>query len=60
MLESKKRVIFLTYLGLIPFYVHPLVQMDGLDIPNEFSEKTKEISYIYGALIVAFISGMQW
>ncbi|MEE2695103.1 MAG: DUF3429 family protein [Pseudomonadota bacterium] len=52
--------MFLTYLGLIPFYINPFLQIDNLSVNYEFSEKIKEISYIYGALIVAFLSGMQW
>ena len=37
-----------------------LGHVDNLSVNYEFSEKIKEISYIYGALIVAFLSGMQW
>ena len=58
--RSRKRIIFVTYAGVLPFYFSPLIgYYDYNEILVRFSE-IKMISYLYAALIVCFLSGMQW
>ena len=58
--RSRKRIIFVTYAGVLPFYLSPMIgYYDYIEILGRFSE-IKMISYLYAALIVCFISGMQW
>ena len=52
--------MFVTYAGVLPFYISPIFSYyDYHEILVKFSE-IKMISYLYAALIVCFISGMQW
>ena len=47
----KKKLLALTFLGLIPFYI---------DIFFKFGYIDKFASYFYGAFIISFLSGMHW
>ena len=58
--RSRKRIIFVTYAGVLPFYLSPMIGYhDYNEILGRFSE-IKTISSLYAALIVCFLSGMQW
>ena len=58
--KSRKRIVFVTYAGVLPFYVSPMIGYYGIiEISVRFSE-IKMISSLYAALIVCFLSGMQW
>ena len=58
--KSRKRIIFVTYAGVLPFYLSPMIGYYDVDeILVRFSE-IKMISSLYAALIVCFLSGMQW
>ena len=58
--KSRNKIIFVTYAGVLPFYLSPLVDYyDNNEILIRFSE-IKTISSLYAALIVCFLSGMQW
>ena len=58
--KSQKRIVFVTYAGVLPFYLSPMIgYYDYNEILVRFSE-IKEISSLYAALIVCFLSGMQW
>ncbi len=54
----KKKIIIQTIFGLIPFFLKEIFSFVGIkDFQNSDLEK---ISIIYGALIVSFLTGMQW
>ena len=58
--KSRKRIVFVTYAGVLPFYISPIISYyDYHEILVRFSE-IKTISSLYAALIVCFLSGMQW
>ena len=58
--KSRKRIVFVTYAGVLPFYLSPIIGYYDIDeILGKFSE-IKMISSLYAALIVCFLSGMQW
>ena len=58
--KSRNRITFVTYAGVLPFYLSPLFDYyDNNEILIRFSE-IKTISFLYAALIVCFLSGMQW
>ncbi len=58
--KSRKRIIFVTYAGVLPFYLAHIIGYYDIDeILGRFSE-IKMISSLYAALIVCFLSGMQW
>ena len=58
--KSRKRIVFVTYAGVLPFYLSPMIGYYDVDeILVRFSE-IKMISSLYAALIVCFLSGMQW
>ena len=58
--KSRKRIICVTYAGVLPFYFSPLIgYIDYNEILVRFSE-IKSVSSLYAALIVCFLSGMQW
>ena len=58
--KSRKRIVFVTYAGVLPFYLSPMIGYYEIDkILIGFSE-IKMISSLYAALIVCFLSGMQW
>ena len=60
MSDIKKRIILITYLGLIPFYFPFLIQLLGLKFSLDKIMNFEELHLIYGSIIVAFLSGMQW
>ena len=49
----RKRITLITYLGLIPFYISPVIILFNYNFLSN-------ISNLYSCLIIAFISGMQW
>ena len=53
--------MFVTYAGVLPFYLSPMIGYYNYSDETlvRFSE-IKTISFLYGALIVCFLSGMQW
>ena len=52
--------MFVTYAGVLPFYISPIISYyDYHEILVKFTE-IKMISSLYAALIVCFLSGMQW
>ena len=58
--KSRKRIMFVTYAGVLPFYISPIISYyDYHEILVKFTE-IKMISSLYAALIVCFLSGMQW
>ena len=57
-MKNKRKIIILTVLGIIPFYSKSLFYF--FNTSGEFSQLLKELSLLYGALIVSFLSGMQW
>ncbi len=57
-MKNKRKIIILTVLGIIPFYSKSLFYFFNTN--GEFSQLLKELSLLYGALIVSFLSGMQW
>ncbi len=58
--KSRKSIVFVTYAGVLPFYLSPMVgYCDINEILVKFSE-INTISSLYAALIVCFLSGMQW
>ena len=58
--KPRKRIVFVTYAGVLPFYLSPMIGYYNIDeILVRFSE-IKTISSLYAALIVCFLSGMQW
>ena len=60
MKRSHKRITYVTYAGVLPFYVsHIIGYYDNNEILVRFSN-INTISSLYAALIVCFLSGMQW
>jgi len=57
---SKKKIVFFTISGLIPFYSSNLSFLFDFVKINYNERFLNEISLLYGALIVSFLSGMQW
>ena len=58
--EKKSIILWFIILGLIPFYVQNFFEYI-VELKNEnLLLMLNEMSYLYGALIVAFLSGMQW
>ena len=58
--KSQKRIASVTYAGVLPFYISPVIDYyDQNEILGRFSE-IRMISSLYAALIVCFLSGMQW
>ena len=58
--KSQKRITSVTYAGILPFYLSPISDhLDYNEILFRISE-IKTISSLYAALIVCFLSGMQW
>ena len=55
---NKVNVQLTTYIGLIPFYL-PFVFIFSSDDKYLF-QMFSEIAVLYGAMIVSFVSGMQW
>ena len=60
MSDVNKRVILITYLGLVPFYFPILIELIGIfSLTNKIIDLDK-LHFLYGSMIVAFLSGMQW
>ena len=51
----KKSVVFLSIMGLIPFYLDFFFSKNYIETVN-----FEKISIFYGLLIISFLSGMQW
>ncbi len=51
----KKSVVFLSIMGLLPFYLDPFFSKNYSETIN-----FEKISIFYGLLIISFLSGMQW
>ena len=57
---SQKKITSVTYAGVLPFYLSPLSHyLDNNKFFLKFSE-IETISSLYAALIVCFLSGVQW
>ena len=54
----KKKIISLTFFGLIPFYSDLVFIVLKINIKSTFLQTN--LSAIYGALIICFLSGMHW
>ena len=56
----KNVIILLTLTGLIPFYLEKIIFFLNLfDFPI-FFEFSNFYQYIYGSIVISFLSGMQW
>ena len=60
MVSINRKIVFITLLGLIPFYLKSFVYYFFSKIYLNFNFLLDELSLLYGAIIVSFISGMQW
>ena len=60
MLTVKKKVIFLSCLGVIPFYSNLLIIFINNFYNLKLFEQINLVSFFYGALISSFLCGMQW
>ncbi len=59
-LTSKKMVILLSFLGVIPFYLELFEYLLHLNIQEEYKPKFRNLSFIYAGFIISFLSGMHW
>ena len=59
-LTSKKRIILLSVLGIIPFYSELIIYFCYPDLSNNNLLITKGSSSFYGVLIISFLCGMHW
>ncbi len=59
-MTTKKKVIALSSLGLLPFYTDIFLNLTALHIFEVDISFSNNYSTIYGALIICFLSGMQW
>ena len=59
-LTSKKMIVILSFLGVIPFYFELLDHLLHLNIQYEYQSKFRNFSFIYGSLIISFLSGLHW
>ena len=60
MSSSNKKVILITYLGIIPFYISPLAKYYDYGTFLSNFMVVEKISFTYASLIISFLSGMQW
>ena len=58
--ESHKRITYVTYAGVFPFYLSPISDYFQYSEILFIISEIKTISSLYAALIVCFLSGMQW
>ncbi len=58
--DSKKKVILLSCLGVIPFYSNLLIIFINNFYNLKLFEQINLVSFFYGALISSFLCGMQW
>ena len=59
-LTSKKRIILLSVLGIIPFYFELIIYFFYPDLYNNNLLITKGLTSFYGVLIISFLCGMHW
>ena len=59
-LTSKKRIISLSVLGIIPFYSELIIYFFYPDLSSNNLLITKGSSSFYGVLIISFLCGMHW
>ena len=59
-LTSKKRIIILSILGIIPFYFELIFYLFSSEIYNNSILKIRGATIFYGVLIICFLSGMHW
>tara|TARA_B100000575_G_scaffold257659_1_gene228766 strand:+ start:123 stop:518 length:396 start_codon:yes stop_codon:yes gene_type:complete len=52
--------MLVTYAGVLPFYLSPMIDHYDYDKTLVRFTEIKMISSLYAALIVCFLSGMQW
>ena len=60
MLTIKKKVIFLSFLGIIPFYFDIFVSYLSNSYNFKLFQQVNLVSFLYGGLITSFLCGMQW
>ena len=60
MIPNKRKVILITLLGVIPFYLKNFFHIFFFETYLNFNLLINELSLLYGAIIVSFLSGMQW
>ena len=60
MSPSNKKVVLITYLGIIPFYISPISKYFSYNLFLSDFIKIEKLSFLYAALIISFLSGMQW
>ena len=58
--KSRKRIAYVTYAGVFPFYISPISDYFYYNEILLRISKIETISSLYAALIVCFLSGMQW
>ena len=59
-LTSKRMIEFLSILGIIPFYFELFDHLLHLYTQFEYETRFRNFSFIYGSLIISFLSGMHW
>ena len=59
-LTSMKMIVLLSFLGVIPFYFEFFDYLLILNYQYEYQPKFRNSSFIYGSLIISFLSGMHW
>ena len=59
-LTSKKRIILLSLMGVIPFYFELITYLFFFEIYNNNFFKIRGATSFYGVLIISFLCGMQW
>ena len=60
MLSVKKKVIFLSYFGVIPFYSDILIIYLNNFYNIKLFHNINLLSFFYGSLISSFLCGMHW
>ena len=60
MLSVKKKVIFLSYFGVIPFYSDILIIYLNNVYNIKLFQNINLLSFFYGSLISSFLCGMHW
>lgn len=60
MFRTNKRVVLATYLGVVPFYLSPSIELLKIEFLTGHFSDLKNFSNFYCSIIVAFLSGMQW
>ena len=60
MLSVKKKIIFLSCFGIIPFYSDILIIYLNNFYNLKLFQNTNMLSFFYGSLISSFLCGMHW